>query len=331
MHISPPTYWDLLDTDAQIAARAMAAALPKPLRELGPETARELLATPPRPQPMNTVGNVENREIPSRAGNLAARIYRDTAATDAPALLYMHGGGFILGTLDGVDELCRVIAARSGFVVVSLAYRLAPENPYPAALDDCLDTYSWLREHARDLGIDPDFIAVGGDSAGGALAAGLCLALRDSEQPLPMSQVLAYPPVDDSFATSSWTEFADAPLLTSADAKWLIEQYRGHDYRDHTDPLAAPMRAKSLHGLPPALILTAEVDPIRDDAEAYAARLRRNGVAVTTIRYPGVFHGFFTEVGVFAKTEQAIEDVCAYLRSWARRQHNGGILPNIVI
>ena len=314
-----PAYWDLLDADAQAAAQAIATALPKPLRELGPDTARELLATRPREYPLTAIDQVENLEISSRAGTLRARLYRATVESGAPALLYMHGGGFILGTLDGVDELCRAIAARSGFVVVSLEYRLAPENPYPAALDDCVDAYLWLREHARDLAIDHDRVAVGGDSAGGALAAGLCLALRDGELPLPMAQVLAYPPVDDSFTAPSWTEFADAPLLTSADSKWLIEQYRGPDYQDRVDPLAAPIRAESLHGLPPALILTAEVDPIRDDAEAYAARLHRAGVAVVTTRYAGVFHGFFTEVGVFAKTEQAIEDVCAYLRRLVRR------------
>lgn len=314
-----PAYWDLLDADAQAAAQAIAAALPKPIRELEPDTARDMLATRPRAHPLTAIGHVENLEIRSRAGILRARLYRDTAEADAPALLYLHGGGFILGTLDGVDELCRAIAARSGFVVVSLEYRLAPENPYPAALDDCVDAYLWLREHARDLAIDYDRIAVGGDSAGGALAAGLCLALRDGELPLPMAQVLAYPPVDDTFTAPSWTEFADAPLLTSADSQWLIEQYRGPDYQDRPDPLAAPIRAESLHGLPPALILTAEVDPIRDDAEAYAARLHRSGVAVVTTRYAGVFHGFFTEVGVFAKTEQAIEDVCAYLRRLVRR------------
>ncbi|WP_433760251.1 alpha/beta hydrolase [Nocardia sp. CA-135398] len=318
MNPSTSAYGNLLDPDAWAAAQVIAATLPKPIRELGPETARELLATRPREHPITAIDRVENLEIPSRAGIVGARLYRATSAADAPALLYMHGGGFILGTLDGVDELCRAIAARTGFVVVSLDYRLAPENPYPAALEDCFDAYLWLREHAVALHIDPDSIAVGGDSAGGALAAGLCLALRDGKLPLPISQVLAYPPVDDSFAAPSWTEFADAPLLTSADAKWLIEQYRGPDYRDQVDPLAAPMRAESLHSLPPALILTAEVDPIRDDAEVYAARLHRDGVAVTTIRYPGVFHGFFTEVGVFTKTEQAIEDVCDYLRRLTR-------------
>lgn len=252
--------------------------------------------------------------MPTRAGELGARLYCDRPEGNLPVLLYLHGGGFVLGTLDGVDELCRAIAARSGWVVISLEYRLAPENPYPAALEDAVDTFAWIRRSASLLGIDPEMVAVGGDSAGGNLAAALCIVQRNRGASMPVAQVLAYPAVDDGFSRSSWKEFANAPLLNSADAKWFFGQYLGVQHSERVDFLSAPMRAASLQGLPPALILTAEVDPIRDDAEAYAARLKGDGVSVTAIRYAGVFHGFFPEVGVFAKTDRAIDDACRYLR-----------------
>lgn len=316
-----PPYWDQLDADAQFVARVIAGTLKKPVRELGVHAARELLATSPPEQPLTHLERVEHLSLPARSGELRARLYHPNGSPASPgarpALVYLHGGGFVLGTLDGVDEVCRAIAARSGWAVFSLEYRLAPENPYPAALDDCFDAFTWLRRSAAGLGLDPHVIAVGGDSAGGNLSAALCLKLRDLGLDQPVSQVLVYPAVDDSFATPSWTEFADAPLLTSADARWLWEQYLGPDHAGAVDHLATPMRAESLRGLPPALVLTAAVDPLRDDAEAYAERLRRDGVEATLTRYAGVFHGFFTEVGVFARTGEAISQVARHLRDVA--------------
>ncbi|MCT4353344.1 alpha/beta hydrolase [Streptomyces sp. Je 1-79] len=321
MNEAQPPYWDQLDADARFVARLIAETLKEPVRELGPEAARRLLATTPPEQPLTPLDRVDRLTLPARSGELRARLYHPdgspASADPRPALMYLHGGGFVLGTLDGVDEVCRAIAARSGWAVFSLEYRLAPEHPYPAALDDCVDAFAWLRRSAAGLGIDPDMVAVGGDSAGGNLATALCLKLRDLGLAQPASQVLVYPAVDDSFATPSWTEFADAPLLTGADARWFWEQYLGPDPVGDACPLAAPMRAESLRGLPPALVLTAAVDPLRDDAEAYAERLRQDGVEVTTIRCAGVFHGFFTEVGVFARTDEAIDRVARHLRDVA--------------
>ncbi|MBW1595583.1 alpha/beta hydrolase [Streptomyces sp. JJ38] len=321
MNEAQPPHWEQLDADAQLAARVIAGTLRQPLHELGVEAARRLLASTPPDQPLTQLKRVDDLTLPTRSGDLRARLYHPdhppSPAGPHPALLYLHGGGFVLGTLDGVDEVCRAIAARSGWAVLSPEYRLAPENPYPAALDDCFDAFTWLRRSAAGFGIDPRTIAVGGDSAGGNLAAALCLKLRDLELDQPVSQVLAYPAVDDAFATPSWTEFADAPLLTSADARWLWEQYLGPDHTGAVDHLAAPMRAESLRGLPPALVLTAAVDPLRDDAEAYAERLRQDGVEVTATRCAGVFHGFFTEVGVFARTDEAIAQVADHLRDVA--------------
>ncbi|WP_063009250.1 alpha/beta hydrolase [Nocardia nova] len=319
-----PPCWGRLDDRALLVAHAVAAAMPTPVRELGAQTARTLLASAPADTPRTPLDRVDAVAVPTRAGELLARRYhapieRDT--TPRPVLLYLHGGGFVLGTLDGVDEVCRAIAAKSGWDVVSLEYRLAPEHPYPAPLEDSLDALTWIRGSADELGIDATRIAVGGDSAGGNLAAAVCLHLRDRGLPLPAAQVLIYPAVDDSFAAPSWTEFADAPLLTTADARWLWEQYVG-TARGTVDQYAAPMKAPSLRDLPPALVLTAEVDPLRDDAEAYAERLRRDGVPVTLVRHAGVFHGFFAEVGVFSQTDTAIDDVVRHLRSTSATRHN---------
>lgn len=310
-----PKWWNLLDEDARAAARMINHVLPKPLHELGAEQARMLLHTAPSIEPITPLAQVEHLTVPTRAGAIRARLYRadDAQDCDRPAVVYLHGGGFVLGTVDGADELCRAIAAGSGWTVVSLDYRLAPENPYPAALEDCLDAYAWLTRTASELGIDPGRIAVAGDSAGGNLAAALCLHRRDEGSPLPVTQVLAYPAVDGTFSSPSWSEFADAPLLSAADARWFWNLYVGPGHRAD-DHLAAPMRAESLCGLPPALILTAEVDPVRDDAEAYAARLRRDGVRVSLIRYAGVFHGFITEIGAFVQARRAIDEVCLHLR-----------------
>jgi acetyl esterase len=198
--------------------------------------------------------------------------------------------------------------------VVSVDYRLAPEHPCPAAIDDTRTAHAWLVENAAALGIDSRHIAVGGDSAGGSLAAALCLDLRSRGLPQPALQILVYPAVDDSFARPSWTEFADAPLMGTADAHWFWRQYVG-DEGVAPSSLAVPFKAATLADLAPAHIVTAEVDPLRDDAEAYARRLDAEGVPVRHRRYPGVYHGFFTEIGSFTKATEAVADACASLRN----------------
>ncbi|MDO3638618.1 alpha/beta hydrolase, partial [Mycolicibacterium arseniciresistens] len=317
MDSDAPAWWNLLDDRAAAVARVIAQVLPEPVRELGPERARVLLNTAASAEPLIHLDRVDQLTVPTRSGAIAARLYRPNTAvppSGSPALVYMHGGGFVLGTLDGADELCRAIAAGSDWIVVSLDYRLAPETPYPAALDDCIDGYAWLLRSASALGIDPDRIAIGGDSAGGNLAAAVCLHRRDEGTVLPVTQVLAYPAVDATFDRPSWSEFADALPLSAADARWLWHQYVGPGHRSD-DHLAAPMRAGTLGGSPPALIITAEVDPIRDDAEAYATRLRSDGVPVSLTRHTGVLHGFLTEVGTFEQARRAVDEICEQLRA----------------
>lgn len=305
------TWSDLLDDEAAHVAALLAEALPDPLHTLGLDGVRDFAA--PQPPTRSTAVEVVREHL---AGEPAVRIreYRPVEGGTAPAVLYVHGGGFTVGSLDGVDELCRCIAAQADCAVFSLEYRLAPENPYPAALDDVRAAWAWLTDTANSLGVDPDRLAVAGDSAGGGLVAALCLDLRERGCAQPLLQVLAYPAVDDSFVRPSWTEFADAPLLGSEDAKWFWRQYVG-EAGVAPDVLAAPMRASSLEGLAPAHVVTAEVDPLRDDAEAYAARLADEGVSVTMQRYAGVFHGFFTEVETYSQARQAVTDACARLRA----------------
>lgn len=316
MSASVPACWNRLDDRARAVALGLAEAMPVPLRELGVVEARRLTATRPAAVPITPLASVLAEDVGTRSGTLRARLYRREERGTVPVLMYLHGGGFVLGTLDGVDEACRAIADRSGWAVLSVEYRLAPEDPYPAALEDAIDAFVWLRGESARLGLASESIAVGGDSAGGNLAAALCLVQRDTGGPDPAAQVLVYPAVDNGFARRSWTEFADAPLLSTADARWCYESYMGSALVG--DVGAAPMRAESLRGLPPALVITAEVDPIRDDAEAYARRLAEDGVAVTAVRYDGVFHGFFPEVGVFEQSGAAIDEVARFLRGIAR-------------
>jgi acetyl esterase len=306
-----PNWTDLLDDEAARMAALLADALPKPLHTLGLDGVRAF-AAPQSPSRTTKVAVVRDH----RAGDPSVRIreYRPVEGKTVPAVLYIHGGGFTVGSLDGVDELCRRIAVLADCAVFSVEYRLAPENVYPSALQDVRAAWAWLLEQADPLGVDPERMAVAGDSAGAGLAASLCLDLRERGSRQPIMQVLAYPAVDDSFDRPSWAEFADAPLLGSDDAKWFWRQYVG-DAGVAPDALAAPMRAVSLAELAPAHVITAEVDPLRDDAEAYAERLAAEGVCVTSVRYKGVFHGFFTEVETFTQARQAVSDACRRLQA----------------
>jgi len=239
------------------------------------------------------VAEIRPVSIPGPAGAIGARHYRPPAGgPPAPLVVFYHGGGWVFGDLDSHDSACRLICRDAGVHVLSVAYRLAPEHPAPAAVDDAYAAYRWAREHAADLGSDPRRVAVAGDSAGGNLAAVVCRLARDAGDPLPALQWLIYPATDQRGLTRSRSLLADGFLLTKHDMDWLTNRYLEHSSLDRTDPLVSPLLADDLSGLPPALVITAGFDPLRDEGEQYAAKLRDAGVAVDHRLMASMIHVF---------------------------------------
>jgi acetyl esterase len=255
---------------------------------------------------------VSDGSIPGPDGPLAARLYAPGPALEPhPLLVYFHGGGWVQGSLDSHDGTCRWLAALAGVRVISIGYRLAPEHRFPAAADDALTAYALATEHAHTLGADPDRIAVGGDSAGGNLAAAVALAARDTGLPAPAFQLLIYPAVDLTMSSPSVTQFAEGHFLTKANMDVYADAYVP-DAPARTDPYVSPLFAADLGGLPPAYIATAATDPLRDEGEAFAERLRAAGVPVELERHP-LLHGFMG-MGATRSGRQGIERVAAALR-----------------
>jgi acetyl esterase len=263
------------------------------------------LAGPPEP-----VARVEDRTPPGLA---RLRIYTPGSPDPLPALVYFHGGGWVLGDLDTVDAPCRRLANAVPCVVVSVAYPLAPEHTYPIAIEDAYFATRYVVEHAGELGIDPARIAVGGDSAGGNLAAVVALMARDRGGPPLAFQLLVYPIIDCDTETWSYRQFAEGFGLTRAAMRYYWSQYLSA-LEGRLDPLASPLRAPDLRGLPPAFVMTAEYDVLRDEGEAYADRLRAAGVRVEGRRYEGLIHGFFTMAGQLDRGRMALDDAAAALR-----------------
>ncbi|MEC3976916.1 alpha/beta hydrolase [Amycolatopsis sp. H20-H5] len=233
------------------------------------------------------VAAVEDVAIPP---GIRARVYRPRTENPAPpVIVYFHGGGFVLCDLDSHDGVCRLLCEDASAIVVSVDYRRAPEHRYPAAADDAYDAVCWVAEHAAELGGDPAWLAVAGDSAGGNLAAVTCLRARDEGFPRLDFQLLIYP-VTDCFAPRA--ENAEGYLLTSAHMRWYVEQYLA-DPADGRQPYASPLLAEDLSGLPPALVITAEHDPLREEGAAYGARLIDAGVPARVHQVDGLFHGTF--------------------------------------
>lgn len=288
-----------------------------PLNEMSPEDARLAaegfieLAGPPE-----DVDAVDDRTVPGTTGEVPVRIYTPAGAGDGPlpCLVYLHGGGWVLGDLESVDSICRIVANRSGCKVVSVDYPLAPEFKFPAPLNDCYAVTEWVAANAASIGVDPDRLAIGGDSAGGNLSAAVALRARDEDGPALRMQVLVYPVTDHYFGTASYDENADGYLLTQDMMRWFWDHYLV-DESQGEDPLASPLRASDLSGLPPAYVITAEFDPLRDEGEAFAARLAADGVTVTHKRYDGHIHAFWQMPGVFPTAATAAEDVAAALKA----------------
>ena len=270
--------------------------------------ARAISEQMPRPADVEAVASVEDRMVPGPAGDIPVRVYRPATGGELrPGVVYFHGGGFVICGLDSHDGACRRLANAVDAVVVSVDYRLAPEHPWPAAADDAFAATEWVARHADDLGIDVDRLAVAGDSAGGNLTAVVAQMARDRGGPPLAFQLMIYPVIDLSATRSthaSQTENARGYFLTIDQMEWYREQYLGAD-ADGEEPYASPLKADSLAGLPAACVVTAEMDPLRDEGEAYAAALRAAGVPVELHRAPGMFHGFFNMDAVLDGSKEA--------------------------
>lgn len=253
------------------------------------------------------VGKVEDRSIAGAAGDIRTRIYTPVAAGSdpLPALVYFHGGGWVIGDLDTHDTLCRGLTAESGCRVVSVGYRLAPEHPFPAAIEDAYAALKWVESNATAVAIDANRIAVGGDSAGGNLAAVVCQLARAKGRPAVQFQLLIYPCTHSSPDTESRRLFADVPVLNKDSIEWFQRHYFAGQPAP-ADPRASPLLAENLGGLPRAYIVTAGLDPLRDEARQYAERLRAAGVPVDYVCYDEMVHAFCSMSGVLETAREAI-------------------------
>jgi acetyl esterase len=264
------------------------------------------------------LASVEPLTIPSPAGSIPARIYTPTRLRKAnglaPGLVFFHGGGWVIGDLDSHDVVCRKLADEGELMVVSVDYRLAPEHKFPAAVDDAIASTKWIAENAKQFGIDASRLMVGGDSAGGNLAAVVAISARDGNGPDIAGQLLIYPAIDFAMTHPSHKEPETSILLTHSVIRWFSDHYLNgaadvHDWR------ASPARAKTLIGLPPAYVLTAGADPLRDEGDEYARRLKEAGVAVTHRTFPGQFHGFFTMGKLLQQANVAAAEIGVWLKA----------------
>jgi acetyl esterase len=271
--------------------------------------ARIVAHRPPLP-----MARIEPVAIPGPAGPIDSRLYSPTATSDpSPLLVYFHGGGWVIGDLDTHDDPCRFLAAHSGARVLAVDYRLAPEHPFPAAAEDAFAAYEWAAANPDRLGADRARIGVGGDSAGANLSAAVCLMARDAGLSLPAMQLLIYPVTETAGTASSRRTFGEGFLLTRADMDWFEEHYLPPGV-DRDDPRVALLNATDLSGLPPAYVAVAGFDPLRDEGEAYAERLREAGVQVALRRHPGLIHTFANLAAICPSAREAMLEAAGALR-----------------
>ncbi|WP_374712450.1 alpha/beta hydrolase [Symbiobacterium terraclitae] len=303
-----------LDREAEAFLKQLAEAGGPALNEMAPAEARrmaeQLASLGGEAEP---VASLVDRTIPGPAGAIPVRIYTPAGEGPLPVLLYFHGGGWVIGSPDTVHSTCALLANRAGAVVVSVDYRMAPEHKFPAAAEDCYAATAWVAENARSFGGDPQRIAVSGDSAGGNLAAVVALMAREKGYPQLAYQVLIYPVTDHNFDTPSYRENGTDYFLTTAMMEWFWNHYINGD-EDGRDWRASPLQVADASNLPPAFVITAEFDPLRDEGEAYARKLAEAGNTVTLKRYLGQIHGFCTLLGAIPAGRQALEEAAAHLR-----------------
>jgi acetyl esterase len=304
-----------LDPVVKAMLDQMAASGAPPLSGLPPVQARESFNTMIAAMRTTTtlVARCEDRVIPGPAGEIAVRVYTPEGNGPFPVLVFFHGGGWVLGNLDSHDETCRILTNATGALTIAVDYRLAPEHKFPAAAEDCYAAAKWAAENASSLGGDGGRLAVGGDSAGGNLSAAVAQMARDRGGPHLCHQLLLYPAIDPACDTRSQKALAEGYLLSRADMFWFWNHYlRGE--QDRANPYANPARAQNFRGLAPATVITAEFDPLRDEGEAYAARMREAGVPLVCTRYDGVIHGFFGMSAVLEQARQAVAQAADRLR-----------------
>lgn len=289
----------------------MAAQGAPPLTEQTVEQAREAVAAytqialPPMP-----VARVDDRKIPGPAGEIPVRVYTPDGVGPFPGIVFTHGGGWVLMSVETHDTICRALANQAGAVVVSVEYRLAPEHKYPAAAEDAYAAVRWVADNAPVLNVDASRLGVVGDSAGGNLAAAVTLMARDRGGPPLAFQALLFPVLDHNFETRSYVDNAEGFMLTRASMEWFWNHYLASPDQGR-EPYASPLRAQSHAGLPPAYVATAEFDPLRDEGEAYAKALEAAGVPVELVRYEGQIHDFILMGAVLPQAAPAVAAVAA--------------------
>ncbi len=305
------------DLDPQAAALLddLATGVSPPASTLSVATGRALLDDLFAVEEPEPVGSTTDLEIRGPNGPIPLRIYLPVGEGPSPVLVFLHGGGWVRGSLDAYDGLCRRLANGAGCVVVSVAYRRAPEHPFPAGLEDCYAATEWAAENAAAIEGDPDRVAVGGDSAGGNLSAAVALAARDRDGPDLAHQLLIYPAVNPPSVQwfDSYDENGEGYLLTMDSVEWYLEQYT--EPADVGNAYAFPLRARDLSGLPPSTVLTAGFDPIRDEGVAYAERLAEAGVEVDHLHYGSQIHAFVSLYEHIDEGREAIDEMAARLRA----------------
>ncbi len=303
-----------LDPQAQKVVDALAALNLKPFKDSTPAEARESMRSRTAALgPFEEVAAVTDHRVPVAGGEITVRVYKPAGMGPHPVLVFYHGGGWVIGDLYTHDGICRAMVNAAGCAVASVDYRLAPEFKYPVPVEDSYADLLWVVANATRLGLDPARIAVGGDSAGGNLAAVMSLLARDRRGPRLLLQILVYPVTSYDFGTASYRENATGFVLTTEDMRWFWRHYLSREEQGR-EMMASPIQAKSLADLPPALVITAGCDPLRDEGEAYAARLRDAGVAVTLTRYPGMFHGFLRMTRILDQSRVLLDEIAGALK-----------------
>lgn len=293
-------------------------ALQPPPPELGAAGLRAGLAAAPLPPvEKEAVHTIRELSVPGPGGTIGVRLYHPSDAQALPLIVFFHGGGFVICDLDTHDPFCRSLARASGCAVASVDYRRAPETRFPGPLEDCFAATKWLAANAGEIGVDSTRLAVCGDSAGGNLAAVVAMLARDRGGPRLCHQALIYPVTDLANESASVRELGRGYMLTADMMRWFADSYLG-DSAQATNPLASPLLATDLAGLPPGSLVTAEFDPLRDEGEAYGARLREAGVPVVSRRYLGMLHGFISMPYVTPVARHALADLAQDLRNALR-------------